>query len=75
VISLLQQARKDAGLEVSDRVVVRWAATGELAAALDAHRDTIAAEVLATAVLADPGLTGPAADCNGLPVRIALAKA
>jgi isoleucyl-tRNA synthetase len=60
VVRLIQDARKSAGLEVSDRIVLRWAAADpELAAALEAHGSLIAAEVLAVSF--GPG-EGPAAD-------------
>ena len=48
VVRLLQDGRKGAGFEVSDRIVVRWAtADDELAAAVEEHASAIAAEVLA----------------------------
>ncbi|HET6292939.1 MAG TPA: isoleucine--tRNA ligase [Kribbella sp.] len=49
VVRTLQEARKNAGLEVSDRITVWLTATdGELADALGKHADEIAREVLAT---------------------------
>lgn len=56
-VSLLQNARKDAGLEVSDRIQVTWQVTGvELQQAISEHWPWIAAEVLATSGnQADPG--------------------
>ncbi|MFT4225671.1 isoleucine--tRNA ligase [Micropruina sp.] len=51
VVRLVQEKRKTSGLEVSDRITLRWAADGDLADAVRAHADTIAAEVLATAVI------------------------
>ncbi len=53
-VRLLQEARKSAGLQVTDRVAVRWAAEGELAEALREHAALVAAEVLATSY--DEGL-------------------
>jgi isoleucyl-tRNA synthetase len=48
VVRLIQDARKNAGLDVSDRIAVRWAASDpELAGALVAHHDLISREVLA----------------------------
>ncbi|WP_067501880.1 isoleucine--tRNA ligase [Actinoplanes sp. TFC3] len=48
-IRLIQEARKSSGLEVSDRIALRWrATTAETAAALQEHRDLVADEVLAT---------------------------
>jgi len=55
MIRLIQQARKAAGLEVSDRVQVHFqAASDEVTAALDEHHDVVAEEVLATSI--DPGV-------------------
>ncbi|AGL18846.1 isoleucine--tRNA ligase [Actinoplanes sp. N902-109] len=48
-IRLIQEARKSSGLEVSDRIVLRYTATAEeTGAALWEHRDLVADEVLAT---------------------------
>ncbi|MFY9930037.1 MAG: isoleucine--tRNA ligase [Streptosporangiaceae bacterium] len=48
VIRLVQEARKNDGLDVTDRIVLRWSASEpELAAALDEHGRLIAGEVLA----------------------------
>ncbi|MFS2292858.1 MAG: isoleucine--tRNA ligase [Actinomadura sp.] len=50
-VRLVQEARKAAGLEVTDRIELWWEATGsELTEALRAHADEIASEVLATKV-------------------------
>jgi len=58
-IRLIQDARKADGLEVTDRIWLRWAtADPELAAALTEHGETISAEVLATDY-------GPASDAAG----------
>ena len=48
VVRAVQQARKDAGLEVSDRIALRMAADTATMAAIEAHRDMIASETLAT---------------------------
>jgi isoleucyl-tRNA synthetase len=45
---VVQEARKAAGLAVTDRISLRWRASGELADALREHTDQVAAEVLAT---------------------------
>jgi isoleucyl-tRNA synthetase len=48
VVRLIQEARKASGLDVSDRIVVRWATSDAgLAAALGEHGPAIAGEVLA----------------------------
>ena len=72
--SLLQQARKDAGLEIADRITVSWASDdAELAAALELHAASIAGEVLATSFAHGAGATE--AQVNGKAVRYALSKA
>jgi isoleucyl-tRNA synthetase len=81
VVRLVQEARKSDGLEVTDRIAVRWSAGGpELAAALAAHGELIAGEVLAVSF--GPG-NGPGDDAGtwyehndaGLELRFWLAVA
>jgi isoleucyl-tRNA synthetase len=61
VIRLVQEARKNDGLHVSDRIRVRWEASEpELSAALAEHGELIAGEVLA-----DEFRAGTAADLPG----------
>jgi isoleucyl-tRNA synthetase len=48
VVRLVQEARKTSGLQVTDRVVLRWEAGGEVAEALREHAALVATEVLAT---------------------------
>jgi isoleucyl-tRNA synthetase len=47
VVRLVQESRKAAGFEVSDRIVLTWQAGGETAAALREHGRLVADEVLA----------------------------
>jgi isoleucyl-tRNA synthetase len=73
--SVLQQARKNAGLEVSDRIRVGWDSTdADVAVAIDRHKSSIADEVLAVEFERRPG-GAESADLNGRPVRYAIAKA
>jgi isoleucyl-tRNA synthetase len=48
VIRVVQQARREAGLDVSDRISLTVAASGPVTEAVAAHRDFVAAETLAT---------------------------
>ncbi len=48
VIRLVQEARKNSGLDVADRIALRWRADRELAEALAEHGTLVADEVLAT---------------------------
>jgi isoleucyl-tRNA synthetase len=79
VVRAIQDLRKSSGLEVEDRIEL-WMTSPDrdAAAALEAHRDYIAAEVLATSVAVGEA-TGEAAsdtiEIEGASVRIALRKA
>ncbi len=50
VVRFAQDARKRAGLAVTDRIDLHWAAEGELRAAMREHEAEIAAAVLATTI-------------------------
>ncbi len=50
VVRLVQQARKDADLHVTDRIAASLHLPSDVAAAVDAHRDWVAEQVLATAL-------------------------
>ncbi len=50
VVRVVQEARKSAGLEVSDRIVLRWSGTGPAADALRTGAAEVADEVLAVQV-------------------------
>jgi isoleucyl-tRNA synthetase len=70
VIRLVQEARKSAGLDVSDRINL-WLApeSADLAAALDEHEALIAAEVLAIDVTRGPA---PADAATGVDADLGL---
>src|SRR5690606_17893369 len=84
VIRLGQNARKEAGLEVSDRIALGLRAEGDLREALRRHGDTVAAEVLATeftlagslADAAEPlaGVHEEAHDVDGLRLELRLRR-
>ena len=50
MVRLVQQARKDTGLHITDRVNLWWRATGDTSDAIREHRFAIADEVLAVNV-------------------------
>ena len=50
VVRAVQQARRDAGLDVSDRIVLAIAADAATVAAIEAHRELISGETLATSL-------------------------
>ena len=55
VIRAVQTARKEAGLDVSDRIALGVAGGDAVSAALDAHADFIKAETLARSLAAEAG--------------------
>ena len=74
VIRLVQQQRRDAGLNVSDRIRLRLGLPAELRAQVEVHHETIKAETLATEldvfVLTDN--QAPNADLDGVAVFVAV---
>jgi len=73
LVRALNDARKAAGLEIADRVVVTLDADDALRAVVDAHRDYICAEVLATETVFGPG--DRTLDLDGTTVGVTLTKA
>ena len=72
--SVLQQARKTLGLDVSDRVRILWDSTDEnVAHALEHHAKWLADEVLAVEFRRDASAASEAS-LNGKPVRYSLQK-
>lgn len=59
----MQTARKEAGFEVTDRIVLSWAANGETADALREHERELADAVLAVEITEHP-LTDILAEAN-----------
>jgi len=79
VISRVQRMRKEAGLAVSDRIRLRITGDPDVQAAVNAHRDWIMREVLATELLDTPGifqdsLAEQVLDLEGVSARIALTR-
>jgi isoleucyl-tRNA synthetase len=46
----VQEARKNSGLDVADRIRLQWSGDGAAADALIEHRDEVAGEVLAVSL-------------------------
>lgn len=75
VVRLVQDARKSAGLEVSDRITLWWAADGEVADALREHGPAVAQEVLATSISEGvPAGQDPVRTAEELGLTFALAR-
>ena len=71
----LQSMRKDAGLDISDRVSVTWTAEGALAEAVRIHAGSIADEVLATSfVEGEVGDLPTDFTVDGLAARVLLGR-
>jgi isoleucyl-tRNA synthetase len=74
VVRAVQQARRDAGLDVSDRIRLRLAGEEDVAAAIEAHADLIKTETLAISLtLADDVASGLSTASVGHQQRIGLA--
>jgi hypothetical protein len=68
MVRLIQEARKSSGLDVTDRIVLRWTARDEgLAATLAEHAPLIAGEILAVSFGPGDPVAGadPAVDAPG----------
>ncbi len=78
-VNRVQNMRRDAGLEVSDRIRIQVRGTEDLHTAVDAHRDYIAAETLAVDLsigeLAEDALLQQQWKVNELDATIAIARA
>ena len=73
VVHAVQNARKDAGLDVEDRIELRLGGDDELLAAARAHEGYLSGETLAQTVDYGDGADGSAATIDGLELRIAVA--
>ncbi|MGA9102856.1 DUF5915 domain-containing protein, partial [Aeromicrobium sp.] len=73
VVRAVQEARKASGLEITDRISLRWTGGADIAAAIHEHADEIAAEVLAVTVTEDASAADHGDD--GLGLHFSLAKA
>jgi isoleucyl-tRNA synthetase len=78
LVRVVQDARKTAGLDVSDRIVLGVQTSGELAEALASHRAFVAGETLATELLDGP-LDGASfaetGEIDGEPLTVNLRRA
>jgi isoleucyl-tRNA synthetase len=80
LVNRIQRVRKDTGLAVSDRIRLGIFGGADVAAAVEAHRDHIAAETLASALEVAGGSSGWAGslhdvDLDGVAVRIGIERA
>jgi isoleucyl-tRNA synthetase len=76
LINRIQQIRRDADLDVADRIRVRWSSDSEhIASAFADHAETIATEVLAVSVSRNAATAGAALDIDGRVVLIEVDRA
>jgi len=76
VVRVVQQARRDAGLDVSDRITLTVSAAEDVVAAVRVHEAFLASETLADAVsygLVQEGVSGAVGDGGEVTVRVAKA--
>jgi isoleucyl-tRNA synthetase len=75
-VRTIQNLRKDDGLEVDDRVEIAYVAGDELAAALSAHQDYVAAETLARSLERRETLDSPSSfQVGGHALELTIVKA
>jgi len=76
IVHAIQAARKDAGLDVSDRIALSLGGDDALLEAARAHEGYVAGETLATSVTYDGDAAGaPAASIDGRELRIGIQRA
>jgi isoleucyl-tRNA synthetase len=76
IVRAVQQARKEAGLEVGDRIVLTLAGDDVVAAAIQAHRELLVGETLATTLnVASDGVAEPVAVGDDRTVQISVTRA
>ena len=69
----MQRLRREAGLEVTDRIELYWMSDDPVVAeAMEAHGETIAGEILATKTSAAGPSQGEVFDLDGREVRLAI---
>ncbi len=75
IVHAIQAARKDAGLEVSDRIVLTLGGDDALLEAARTHEGYVAGETLATSVVYDGAAEARAAAIDGRELRIGIERA
>jgi isoleucyl-tRNA synthetase len=73
IVRLVQQARRDAGLHVSDRIALRLGVPDNVRAKIEPFVSLIAEPTLAVSVTFEPGASN--AELDGVPISIGVEKA
>jgi isoleucyl-tRNA synthetase len=74
IVHAVQNARRSAGLEVSDRIELRLGGDEELIAAAQAHQEEVAGETLAVAMAYDCPVGGESVRIDGRELAISVRK-
>jgi isoleucyl-tRNA synthetase len=75
IVRVVQQARREAGVEVTDRIELRLGGSEDLLTAARAHEGYVAEETLATAVLYDgESIATHGVDVDGEPLAVEVVK-
>ena len=76
LINRVQGLRRDAGLDVSNRIAIEWESDAEpVVDAMSRHRKLIASEVLATSIARSQPTSGVEVDINGLSAHLSVLRA
>ncbi len=80
LVNRIQRLRKDAGLEITDRIELAIEGPEEVSRALDSHREFITGETLALSLAEGEASASGYADAlsdevDGIPIRVALRRA
>ena len=75
VVRAVQNARKEAGLEITDRIDLSLGGDVELLAAARGHQDYVSGETLATSVAYDGTRAGTSVEVDGRALSIGVARA
>jgi isoleucyl-tRNA synthetase len=75
IVHAVQNARKAAGFEITDRIDLTLAGDPDLIEAAQAHEDYLVGEVLATTVSYDGTIDGTAAKIDGRDLKIGVSRA
>jgi isoleucyl-tRNA synthetase len=75
VVRLVQDARKEAGLRVTDRIELGIEADGQVAEAVETHRSWIAGEVLAVRIEVGPVAGAEPREIDGHRIGLAVRRA
>ncbi|MBR6488697.1 MAG: class I tRNA ligase family protein, partial [Clostridiales bacterium] len=75
MISKIQTQRKETGLEVTDRIVLKYTGNEKLGAVIEKKKDFLASEVLATEITAGEGENAKEWNVNGEKITFSIVKA